>query len=68
MTEKNTFLVEQEKHANKLAAQVMQITFLFFSFAYILNLVGIFKVDKVIMTVAYVVGSIMLIIPKWNLE
>ena len=32
MSEKNTFLAQQEKQANKLAAQVMQITFLFFSF------------------------------------
>ena len=64
MLEKNTFLVEHERQANKLAAQVMQITFLFFTFAFILNLIGIFKVDKVIMTVAYVVGSVMLVIPS----
>ena len=64
MEENSTFLMEQEKRANKLAAQVMQITFLFFTFAYVLNLVGIFKVEKTIMTVAYVAGSIMLIIPS----
>lgn len=64
MSEKNTFLVEHEKQANRLAAQVMQITFLFFTFAYVLNLIGIFKVDKLIMTVSYVVGSVMLIIPS----
>lgn len=64
MAEKNTFLAEQEKQANRLAAQVMQITFLFFTIAYILNLIGIFKVDNMIMTFAYVVGSIMLIIPS----
>ena len=57
MKEKNSFLIEQEKHANKLAAQVMQITFLFFTATYILNLVGIFIVDKMIMTIAYVAGS-----------
>lgn len=64
MSEKNTFLAQQEKQANKLAAQVMQITFLFFTFAYILNHTGIFKVDKGIMTIAYITGSIMLIIPS----
>ncbi len=64
MTEKNTFLSEHEKQANKLAAQVMQITFLFFTLAYILNLIGVFKVDKMLMTVAYVVGSLMLVIPS----
>ena len=62
--EKNGFLVEQEKQANKLAAQVMQITFLFFTVAFIMNLVGVFKVDKTIMTIAYVTGSIVLIIPS----
>ena len=64
MLEKNTFLEEHEKQANKLAAQVMQITFLFFTLAYILNFIGIFKVEKGIMTFAYVLGSIMLIIPS----
>ncbi len=64
MLEKNTFLEEHEQQANKLAAQVMQITFLFFTLAYALNFIGVFKVDKGIMTVAYVLGSIMLIIPS----
>jgi len=65
MVEKNSFLTEQEKQANKLAAQVMQFTFLFLTLAMILNLVGIFTVDKVVMTIAYVVGSIVLIIPSF---
>lgn len=64
MEEKSTFLSEQEKQANRLAAQVMQVTFLFFTLVYILNLIGIFKVEKFIMTVAYVAGSIMLIVPS----
>lgn len=65
MAEKNTFLTEHEKQANKLAAQVMQITFLFFTFTYILNIIGVFKVDKVIMTFAYIMGSIVLVIPSF---
>jgi len=65
MVEKNSFLTEQEKQANKLAAQVMQFTFLFLTLVLILNLVGVFTVDKVVMTIAYVVGSIVLIIPSF---
>ena len=49
MKEKNSFLIEQEKQANKLAAQVMQVTFLFFTLTFILNIIGIFKVEKTIM-------------------
>lgn len=64
MVEKESFLTEHEKQANKLAAQVMQFTFLFLTLVLILNLVGVFKVDKAIMTIAYVVGSIVLIIPS----
>lgn len=64
MSEKNSFLVTHEKQANKLAAQVMQITFLCFTFVYILNFIGVFKVDKTIMTIAYIAGSIVLIIPS----
>jgi len=65
MTVKNSFLTEHEKQANKLAAQVMQFTFLFFTLVLILNLVGVFKVDNVIMTIAYGIGSIVLIIPSF---
>ena len=64
MAQRNSFLAEQEKQANKLAAQVMQFTFLFFTLVLVLNLVGVFKVDKAIMMIAYVVGSIVLIIPS----
>ena len=64
MAEKNSFLVEHEKHANKLAAQVMQFTFLFLTLVLILNLVGVFTVDNGVMMIAYVIGSIVLIIPS----
>lgn len=65
MIVKNSFLTEHEKRANKLAAQVMQFTFLFFTLVLILNLVGVFKVDKVIMAIAYGIGSVVLIIPSF---
>ncbi len=64
MKERNSFLIEQERQANRLAAQVMQITFLFFTLTYVLNLIDVFKVDKIIMSIAYVVGSVVLIIPS----
>lgn len=64
MTEKNSYLLEHEKQANKLAAQVMQITFLFFTLVFVLNLIGVFVVDQTIMTVAYISGSILLIVPS----
>lgn len=63
--ERNGFLVEQEKQANKLAAQVMQITFIFFTLTYILDIVGVFKVDLKIMTIAYILGSVLLVIPSF---
>jgi len=64
MRTENGFLTAHEKQANKLAAQVMQVTFLFFTLAYVLNFIGIFVVDKTIMTIAYVIGSILLIVPS----
>ena len=65
MTGKNSFLIEHEKQANKLAAQVMQFTFMFLTLVLILNVVGVFEVDKKIMMIAYVVGSIVLIVPSF---
>ena len=64
MAKKNSFLIEQEKQANKLAAQVMQFTFLFLTLVLIFNLVGVFTVDNGVMMIAYVIGSIVLIIPS----
>lgn len=58
-------LVQNEKQANKSVAKVMRITFLIFSVVFILNVLGIFVVDMKIMTVAYVVGSILLWLPTF---
>ena len=57
-------LMENEKQANKLAAQVMQITFLVFTLVFILDIVGVFVVDLGIMTFAYISGSILLLVPS----
>lgn len=54
---------ENEKQANKLAAKVMRITFIVFTLIYLLDVTGIFTVKLMIMTVAYVGGSILLLLP-----
>lgn len=64
MKGQNGFLLEHEKQANRLAAQVMQITFLVFTLVLVLDMVGVFKVDKPLMIFAYIVGSILLLLPS----
>lgn len=62
MTE-NNILMENEKHANRVVAKVMRITYFIFSIIYILDIVGVFTVDFKTMTVAYIGGSILLLVP-----
>lgn len=52
-----------EKEANILVARVMRITFAIFTLVYILNVVGLFVVDKTIMTCAYIGGAVLLLLP-----
>lgn len=59
----NGILAENEKEANRLVAKVMRITFVIFSLVYVLNLLGIFKVDMKVMTIAYIAGGVLLMIP-----
>lgn len=56
-------LVKNEKEANIVVAKVMRVTFIIFTVIYLMNLFGIFVVDNVIMTVAYISGSIFLWLP-----
>lgn len=65
MKERNGVLVQNEKQANKSVAKVMRITFLILSIVFLLNVVGIFIVDMKIMTIAYVVGTILLWFPTF---
>ena len=60
----NSVLRNNEEEANVIAAKVMRITFLVFSLVYILNVVGIFITDDTIMTIAYICGSAMLLLPS----
>lgn len=63
MREANGILIENEKQANRIVAKVMGITFVVFSLIYLLDVVGIFTVDLGIMTVAYVGGGVLLLLP-----
>lgn len=65
MAAQNGFLIENEKQANKLAAQVMQVTFLVFTLIFILDIIGIFTVKLGVMAFAYISGSILLLIPSF---
>lgn len=65
MEERNGVLVQNEKQANKSVAKVMRITFLIFSIVFLLNVFGIFIVDMTTMTIAYVVGSVLLWFPTF---
>lgn len=59
----NGLLRENEKQANRIVAKVMRITFVIFTLIYILNVIGIFTVDMGIMTVAYIGGGCLLLLP-----
>lgn len=55
---------KNEQEANRVVAKTMLITFGVFTFIYILNLVGVFVVDALLMNIAYFVGSASLIAPS----
>ncbi len=63
MTVENGILRENEKQANKIVAKVMRISFIIFALVYLLNVIGIFIVDDTIMTVAFLGGSCLLLLP-----
>ncbi len=56
-------LKENEKSANLAAAKVMRITEIVFTVILILNILKIFIVDMQQMVIAYITGSILLLIP-----
>lgn len=63
MAVENGILMENEKQANRVVAKVMRITFLIFSLVYILDIIGIFTVDFTIMTIAFIGGGALLLLP-----
>ncbi|MBQ5675724.1 MAG: hypothetical protein IIV45_11725, partial [Lachnospiraceae bacterium] len=56
-------LRKNEKEANQIVAKVMRITFFIFVLVYILNVIDVFIVDDTIMTIAFICGSVFLIVP-----
>ena len=56
-------LRKNEREANVIVAKVMRITFFIFILVYILNLIDIFIVDDMIMTIAFIGGSVFLLLP-----
>ena len=63
MAVENGILMENEKQANKVVAKVMRITFLIFTLVYILDIIGIFTVEFTIMTIAFIGGGALLLVP-----
>lgn len=56
-------ICKNEEDANRTAANVMLTTLVLFTVVYILNLLGIFVIDKPIMTAAYFIGAVFLLLP-----
>ena len=52
-----------EKEANRIVARVMFVTFIIFTFIYLLNVAGIFIIEPWVMNTAYVLSAIVLLIP-----
>ncbi len=59
----NGMLSKNEMQANGIAAKVMRITFLIFSLVFLLNILGVFKIEGRIMVLCYVTGSVILWLP-----
>lgn len=68
MAKTNSILVENEIQANKLAAKVMRVTFIIFTITFILNMIGFFTIRTNVMTIAYVLGSFVLLLPTGILK
>lgn len=61
----NNILDMNEKEANKLAAQITALTISFLVLVYILNVLGIFIVPQVPMTIAMGTATLLLLIPAF---
>lgn len=59
----NRIIKKNEEDANKSVAKVMLITIAVFTVVYVLNLFGIFVIDKTAMTIAYAASAILLALP-----
>lgn len=59
----NTILRENEIQANRVVAKVMRTTFFIFTIIYLLNVIGIFVIDHMDMTISYIGSGILLLLP-----
>ncbi len=63
MLEEKEILNQNEKQANRIVAKVMLTTFFIFSIVYLLNVIGIFVIDTIIMTFSYIGSGVLLLTP-----
>lgn len=61
--EKSGFLEQNIEESNKLVAKIMAFTSIFLVLAWILNLAGVFIIKNSIMTIACIIGIIVLFVP-----
>lgn len=61
--EQNSLIQKNENEANLFAAKIMRITAAIFVLIFILNVIGIFIVKSKLMLIAFIVGSIFLLLP-----
>lgn len=54
---------KNEEDANRSVARVMLITVAIFTVVYILNILGIFIINRTAMTVAYITSTVLLVLP-----
>lgn len=59
----NKIINQNEKDANIMTGKVMAITFAIFTVIFILNVLGIFIIDRTAMAVAYLVSAVLLLSP-----
>ncbi len=60
----NKIIQKNEQDANRVVANVMTITFAFFTVIYILNFAGVFIIDATPMNAAYFTSAVLLLLPR----
>ena len=63
MSENNNVFRDNEVEANKIASNIMFISFIIYTGIYLLNVVGVFIIKQGIMNLAYILGSVCLLTP-----
>ncbi len=63
--ENNTILIRNEREANKLAAKISLIMIVFIAFVYVLDVLGIFVVPLLSMSIAMGAATMFLLVPSF---